>query len=279
MSLQRAIGGWCRGLERDWMNIRRELPVDVEKAGARPGHARHAIAGWPYGAPAPVLATPSTATRDLTPLAVLVDHAVRDEETDNVQRYERVTIVQLTPLDLGNALECVGIPLDPASWDTMRAWLPRMEVRRDDERAAYWWTAGFAALALGEPLRYWKAAGLHREAENPFTPGETFGFNLQGLLRHLGAAIDTRASFEDVRPAWDEFLRNFGALRSAQSVDEGTLLWVARIVFHHIAGRPLREVAQALHDYLWTLAGFTPGDLETPVANLLAIIEAEKQAR
>ena len=153
MSLQRAIGGWCRGLERDWMNIRRELPVDVEKAGARPGHARHAIAGWPYGAPAPVLATPSTATRDLTPLAVLVDHAVRDEETDNVQRYERVTIVQLTPLDLGNALECVGIPLDPASWDTMRAWLPRMEVRRDDERAAYWWTAGCILAASRPPFR------------------------------------------------------------------------------------------------------------------------------
>jgi len=42
---------------------------------------------------------------------------------------------------------------------------------------------------------------------------------------------------------------------------------------HRIGGQRLGEVAQALHNSEWTLAGFAPGDLETPVTNLLAIIE------
>lgn len=276
MTLARNIGGWCRGLDGDWNDMRR-IPAVVERARTR--GASGAMFGWSRRVATPVIATPRRAAEELRPLAWVVDLAVPQEELETVQKYQRVTSALLSPLDLGNALECVGIALQPESWVTMRSWLPRVEVNRNELVAVYWWTAAFAALALDEPLRYRKAAALISEPDNPFQPGAKFQFHLQGLLRHLGAALEAGAAFEDVRVAWEGFLLCYDYMADAASVDEGTLLWIARIVFHRIGGRPLGEVAQALHDSAWTLAGFTPGDLETPVTNLLAIIAAEKAAR
>ena len=151
MSVQRIVGAWSRGAELEWKGIRKWLPVTLERAAS--AGARTAIETWSNRVADPVIATPGLVRLELSRLGPVVDHAAREEESDSVQKYQRVTIVQLTPLDLGNALECVGIPLDPASWDTMRAWLPRMEVRRDDERAAYWWTAGCILAASRPPFR------------------------------------------------------------------------------------------------------------------------------
>ena len=77
---------------------------------------------------------------------------------------------------------------------------------------------------------------------------------MQGLLIHLAGAVENRASFEDVRPAWEDFLRSLWNLINANSADDGTVLWIARTVFHRIAGEPLGAVARCLHQSAWQLA-------------------------
>ena len=91
-----------------------------------------------------------------------------------------------------------------------------------------------------------------------FTAGQVFQFNLQALLRHLAGAVDQHAPIADVLPAWADLLQNYAAMRSANSIDAGTLLWIARVVFHRIGGFPVGEVAQRVHDSAWTLAGLAP---------------------
>lgn len=61
-----------------------------------------------------------------------------------------------------------------------------------------------------------------------------------------------------IAPAWKEYLINFPTLSQSRSVHLNTLLWVARCVFHRIAGHPLGETAARLHDAMWRLAGLEP---------------------
>lgn len=255
MNLQRILNGWRRLADLEWQEIRAGLPDLIARAASNTKRAH--LDGWFATVAFPVLTEPSRARPEVRPLAPLLEEAVVDLQRDH-ERYERVTTVAVGLLDLGNALECVGVALAPASWATMRGWLPRMEVSRNDVRAADWWTAAFAALALDEPLRFRKAAALTPDEPNPFVAGATFEFNMQALLRHLAGAIATGATFEDVQPAWENLLLRYGDMRGDASVDEGTLLWIARLVFHRIGGRPLGEVAQALHDSAWSLAGLDP---------------------
>ncbi len=255
MNLRQLVGAWKRLSDLEWA----ELEPRVSEATSAPPRdaARARLDGWFEAIVMSVLVAPAAIVPILQPVARLHGRAVSAQQGE-VDKYLRITTSALGVIELGNALECVGVALAPESWATMREWLPRMEVSRNDERAAYWWTAAFAALALDEPLRFRKAAALTPDEPNPFVAGATFEFNMQALLRHLAGAIATGATFEDVQPAWENLLLRYGDMRGDASVDEGTLLWIARLVFHRIGGRPLGEVAQALHDSAWSLAGLDP---------------------
>lgn len=261
MTVQDEVAAWLRTAELERPEIekyRLSSATRTRGRGSRVG--AHSLCQMIVDT---VLCTPAASHATLGWLVPLCDDII-DEQEAEVRKYQRVTPVAVTALVLANTLDVVGLPLPSNSWPTMRAWLPRMEVSRDDESTADWWTAGFAAVALDEPLRFFKAAGLSLGRPNPFVAGATFQFNMQGLVRHLAAAIETGASFEDVRPAWEDLLHSYSYLRSARSIDEGVLLWIGRIVFHRIAGRPLGEVAQAIHDSAWRLAGRDPDDLSVP---------------
>ena len=93
---------------------------------------------------------------------------------------------------------------------------------------------------------------LRRDRSTPFQ------FNLQGLLAYLAGAVEYGAAEVDVIPAWEDLLTSYPTLRDAKSIDQGTLLWIARTVFHRIGGHPVGEVAQRLHDSAWRLAGMEP---------------------
>ncbi|MBE7453362.1 MAG: hypothetical protein HS111_32200 [Kofleriaceae bacterium] len=89
-------------------------------------------------------------------------------------------------------------------------------------------------------------------------PNRAAPFDLQGLLAYLAGAVENGAAEADVMPAWEDLLGSYPFLRDAKSIDQGTLLWIARTVFHRIGGHPLGEVAQRLHDSAWRLAGMEP---------------------
>lgn len=269
MSLEREITGWLNGARREWETIEEQLPQVVERAHSGP--ARIAIEFWHRDLWDPVLATPARAGRELSPFVSIAEHAVADEQ-ERLPLEGAISHVLLNLVDLCNALETVGHRVMRECWERMRTWLSRVQVTRDDELGHFYWTTGFAALALGDRLTYSRIAGYvggllaepdpsaltEPRGRFSFQPGRKCQFNMQGLLRYLAGAVEQRAAFEDVVPAWEDLLWSYPALRASRSLDPGTLLWIARIVFHKVGGCPLGEVAQRLHDSAWTLAGLKP---------------------
>jgi hypothetical protein len=156
---------------------------------------------------------------------------------------------------VGNVFECLGFPMADATWATMRAWIPRFEVSRNDKSVFYFWNAGLIAIALGDRAAARRIAGHRGDGAIPFEAGATFQMNIRGFLQHLVSAIEAGAAADDVMPAFHELVGNYPRYEDGKAADEATLLWAARIVHHQLGGQPLSTTAQFLHDTIWTLAG------------------------
>jgi len=250
MSLSDKLGGWHNRVAATWPDVVKEL----RRAAASPKTGYATLV--PYAAellPA-VVVHPDQVRGKLGTLAAAVDRAVARRAAE-MPPDRAIPAAFLELLDVANALECVGCPLADASHETFRDWLARMELSRDDPQPFHLWSAGFAALALGERATYRRLAARAGEATLSFIAGQTYGFNLQALLGHLAAAVENRAPAAAVMPAWEELLRNYEALYDVASLRLGTVLWTARVVHHRIGGAPVGEVAQRLRDDLGRLAG------------------------
>jgi len=197
---------------------------------------------------ATALAQPDKLAGEAGRLVPLVDRAVAASDVDRAPPLPASTIVLV---DLANVLACVGGSVAEATTAAIVRWLPEIDIRRDEEIQSWYWNTGFAAVALDEPATYRRFAGVHDPGPLAFEPGATHGHNLQAVIRHLAAAIETKASFDAIEPAWREVLDDFEVQWSAGRVDAATLLWIARIVYHRIGGHPLGEVARRLHDEVW----------------------------
>ncbi|HWO21741.1 MAG TPA: hypothetical protein VNO30_23385 [Kofleriaceae bacterium] len=156
----------------------------------------------------------------------------------------------LTLSDATNAFEIIGFDVPPSVLESFRRYLVAIDVPR--ESPALSWIRGFTALALNERRVWTMIAGYIPGQAIPFRPGETFEFNVQGLLAHLGAARLVGASFEDVRPAFWHFMMCADMLFDVNQIDYELVLWIARVVFHHIAGEPLGSVADLLYTTIQT---------------------------
>lgn len=248
MSLTRHFGGWQNRLKREWPDVVKEL----KRVAASPKTGHQTLAGYTSTLVLAAVVQPDDVQRQVAPLAATVDRVVAGVAKDMAGHTISTAFLEL--LDLGNALQCAGCALADATLDVFRDWLGRMQLTRDDPNMFEVWSAGFAALALDERDTYRTIAARAGEAKLAFTPGETFGFNMQALLGHLAAAVENDASLADVTPAWQELLGNYGTLYDGASVRPGMLLWAARVVHHRIAGAPIGEVALRLHDDIRQLA-------------------------
>ena len=147
--------------------------------------------------------------------------------------------------DAANAFQIIGFDVPSSVLESLRPYLPGiMELR---EYPQLRWNKGFTALALNERLVWAPIAGYLPDQPVPFTPRETFGFNVQGLLAHLGAARLVGATFEDVQPAWRSFMASADSLVNTHQINYELVLWIARIVYHHIGQHPLGTVGELLH--------------------------------
>jgi hypothetical protein len=147
--------------------------------------------------------------------------------------------------DTTNAFELIGFDVPPSVLESFRPYLPRIEELRDYPQ--WRWGKGCTALALNERLVWAPIAGYRPDQPIPFVPRETFEFNVQGLLAHLGAARLAGARFEDVEPAWHSFMESADSLLDAHQIDYVIVLWVARIVYHHIGQQSLGSVGDLLY--------------------------------
>jgi hypothetical protein len=166
-----------------------------------------------------------------------------------------VGIHEIRLASVGNVLECLGFPMPAATWETIRAWLPRFEVSRDDKSVFYFWDAGLIAIAVGDRASARRIAGHRGDDAIPFEPGATFQMNMRGFLHHLAGAVEARATADDVMPAFLELIANYPLYEDGNAAHEATLLWAARVVHHQLGKQPLGTTAQFLHDTIWELAG------------------------
>jgi hypothetical protein len=148
-------------------------------------------------------------------------------------------------IDATNAFEVIGFEVPASILSSFRPLLPRVADERD--RPRWRWAKGFAALAMGDRFVWAPVAGFLPDDPVPFEAGATFGPDLQGLLAYLGGARLAKASFADVEPAWRSFMATADTLIDMGQLDYPLVLWIARIVFHHIGGKPLASVGELLY--------------------------------
>jgi len=231
-----AEGRWDREL-RDRERGRSGMEQAIERFTADPAK----LDGFPFALlPTAVLAW---GPQKIAPLAARLAPLLGPAMAANATLEHRSTRV-LGIGTLANLLACCGLPDETAP---VAEWLREIETSKDEESSAQHWNRAFAALALDQQELYRALGGADPKKPLPVTPPAAFGGNLQGLLRHLGGAVENGAGWPAVERAWRDLVANLERHEDARSIDRDTPFWIARIVHHRIAGAPLGEVAQWLH--------------------------------
>ncbi|MBK6534080.1 MAG: hypothetical protein IPF99_32265 [Deltaproteobacteria bacterium] len=169
-----------------------------------------------------------------------------------------VSFVHLRTIDLLGAIASVGVEVPPSTFEHARAILAAILTRRQDEYPAYHFMRGFMAIGLDEPRVYRGIIAHAGEPSLPFTAGETFGPNMQGLLTHLAGAVEHGAPPEAVLPAFHDLLGDYIHLQEAKLVGSGALFWFGFVLHHRLGRRPLATFADWLHATLYRAAGEEP---------------------
>lgn len=182
-------------------------------------------------------------------LAPLVPYLVRDFDVlEGAARGQPVSWVWMALCDQIATFAAMGVPGSDALLPRVKACLPSIQTSRNDERVYPHWNRGFAALALDVRFLYRPISGHEVNEPLRFVPGATFELNVQGFLGHLAAGVEQHAALADCEPAWHQLLANFPILERAYSLDSASLVWIAIILHHRIAGQPLATSADYLRD-------------------------------
>jgi hypothetical protein len=228
--------------------------VDTIASDAEPG--LYTFLGYWDDLSLALIVDPRDAAPRLRALAPVLERAIAHEDRESAG--EPLSSANMRAVDLANGFACAGLPMSETTWSTIRTWLPRMQVTRDDEFTAPFWNRGLAALCLDDRILYRWYAGAHGDEPLPPPAGETYGPNVRGTLAALAAAVEQRASANAVMPALDDLLEHFQSLFQAKRIDVQTLLWAARVVHHHLRAEPVSGVLVWFHDLAWQRAGLAP---------------------
>ena len=189
---------------------------------------------------------PAFVRRELEPLKHILPQSVTAYTRDCTGNYT-LSAMLLEYANATNIFEIVGITVPPEVLALFRPLLVRVGTDHDDMPASHW-TKALVSLALGERLGWIAIAGFLPTQDVPFVPQATFEFNMQGLISHLGGAVLAGATLDDVLPAWHQFMVVAITLMDVGQVDEQVILWVARVVFHHIGKEPLGTVGNRIFE-------------------------------
>jgi len=203
-----------------------------------------AFGGWVGKLSACMIYAPVVTAKEITALRTTIETAIEAVTKSHTGKMARM---EMAAASLANLLDCGGIAISAKASSELTTWLPRVVAKRNDLDTTTYWNKGFAALALGDQATYLQYCDKPLELE----PGATYEHNLRGFITMLAAAVETKASINAVLPAYNEVLDLYSTFRSASTLDDYSLLWIARIVHHLIGGMPVGKVASKLHDDLW----------------------------
>jgi len=214
-----------------------------------------------------VLVYPVQSRSRLSSLARSIEHAVM---TLNAPAARSVVIpsARLAIVDLVNILECSGAMTASLAGTDVRPWLA--ELVDADLPRAHRLRIGFAALALKELEVAQQLAGPAGAPDAPFQRENYHKGDALGLLGHFIGAQHQNAGRFVVLPAWRLAVEHVTELRSDGQVDESSLLWIARLIYHDFSKQPLDTVAESAHEILWRV----PVEIEREAADRLAKLAA-----
>ena len=200
---------------------------------------------------------PDLVRDEVAPLAPVAGRTI-DRFVEAFGSDEQVMPMGLDTLAGAVMLQALGFEIPDDVLYPMKPLLVRMPTTRRDEYVHAHWSRALAALVLSDRRVWGPIAGLPHDDEVPFTPGQQFQFNMQGLVAHLAGAVVHGASFADVEPAWRENLDCFPVLQGSLMASWASLLWAARLVHHEVGGAPMKDVARLVYEDVVTAAGDAP---------------------
>ena len=158
---------------------------------------------------------------------------------------DRLTPV-LHTLSYLNVARCCGVSLPGDVEDAEQDWIGGLAEQANALTEPQRHTMALAACALARPSLVPGFADLPALPE-PFTPHETFAFNVPGFAGYLAAAVDRGGTYADVEPAWLDFVHHFPIKLDTRTLKWPALLWAARAVYGLLAGIPDGEIADEVH--------------------------------
>jgi hypothetical protein len=200
--------------------------------------------GWLGTLSVCMICAPDVTSKEIAALGPAISTAIEAVTKSHTGKMARM---EMAAASIANLLDCGGIAISKKTFGEVTTWFPRIIAKRNDLDTTTYWNKGFAALALGDQATYLQYCDKPLELE----PGATYEHNLRGFITMLAAAVETKASVNAVLPAYNEVLDLYSTFHSASTLDEYSLLWIARIVHHNLGGVPLGKVAAKLHDDLW----------------------------
>ena len=108
--------------------------------------------------------------------------------------------------------------------------------------------AGFIALCYGDLLR---AQYVAPEPPGDIRGGREFSNDMLAFVGYAGAIVRKGGSAGALENALGRIGEELDLLCASDQLDEPTVLWIARFVYHKLGGVPLGEVAGRSHDWLW----------------------------
>jgi hypothetical protein len=144
-----------------------------------------------------------------------------------------------------NVVRCSGGSVSDAARDIEARWIPQLAELREAMSEEERFGLAFAACAASLT----SVVGVVADTRVPrsFSAGQSFEFNVGGFAGYLASAIDHNASYQDIEPAWLDFVHRFPYKLDTESLDWPALLYAARAVYATIGGLPEGEVADELH--------------------------------
>ena len=149
-------------------------------------------------------------------------------------------------LYLLNSTRCCGHALPPEAAGVEDDWLTQLATLANGMNEREQHTLGIAASAASLARLVPSFTGSGPLAER-FVPGQMLGFNVPDFAVYIATALVHKASYQDVEPAWLDFVHRFPYTLDTGALSWPALMWAARAVLSTIGQLPEAEVALELH--------------------------------
>lgn len=130
--------------------------------------------------------------------------------------------------------EVLGIPVGKDLLPWIQPLVKLVPTKRDAPAVHGHWNKALIGMCLDDITIYGPILGLGIGSDNPFVPEQSFQFNIWGTLRHFVAAKAATAWANDYSGAWREFLAHYPTHAATRSANVETILWMGRLVMHHM---------------------------------------------